>query len=494
MNASIQNQFTHNRALTSNVIALTDYTTDNVKLVFKPIIKSGQITSVSRLSVFQGWVAFDQTIGLDDFVNFPTPTPTYTVTPTNTPAATRTPTPTRTPTQTSTPTHTPTLTLSIGLTQTPTPSITNTRTPTQTPTVTPTTTVAPTNTPTNTQTTTPTITPTNTQTLTRTLTPSPTRTPTPTGTVALPLLWRTGGNILYPRWGSGGFGSKDSGVVSGGSITSYRSSADTITNTTELYNGVTKTWSLGNNNIRKYVATTACGSSTAGIWGTGLVWQSPYWYPNEGMATYNGSNWTQIASTNWSPSYRYGATSLGSSTDALWINGYDNINLYKQAIRWNGSAWSTYSSPSQGSIGSQYGAGAGTPGSGALIGGNYIVDYSAPAYANLIKSNGIAWTTASYWDYVTGYSRHGASGDSSNDLCWYGGGDNTMLNIYPTTARTWSYNGTTFTTRAAMNTARAMMGDSSQGGQSSALVTSGTTTGAATYVLTSSTEAFGTTL
>jgi len=169
MSASIQNQFTYNRALTSNVIALTDYASDDVKYVFKPVIIKKQTTAFPLLSVFQGWISYDQNIGLEDFISLPTSTPTLTVTPSHTPTQTYTITPTCTLTPTSTPTHTPTLTLSRGLTRTPTPTFTSTPTPSHTAT----------QTPTRTCTNTPTVTPTPTHTLT--VTPTvPLATPTPT--------------------------------------------------------------------------------------------------------------------------------------------------------------------------------------------------------------------------------------------------------------------------------------------------------------------------
>jgi hypothetical protein len=300
---------------------------------------------------------------------------------------------------------------------------------------------------------------------------------------------------LQQRWGSGGFGSKDSGVVSGGNINASRiSGTNTFTSSTELYNGTTKVWSNGNNNIRAYGYTTACGSSTAGIWGTGYVYQSPSWYPNEGMATFNGSTWTQIASPTWSPTYRYGATSLGSSTDALWIGGFDNANLpYDQSIRWNGSAWSAYPNPGTKSF---FGAGAGTPSSGVLVGG--ITLYNNPYLTNAVNS--FTWSTnGSTWSLqesiYNGQARLGMSGSSSSDYCYYGGTYSSMQS-FTCINPTYSYNGTSVTTRANMNTARANMGSSSQGSQSSALATTGITSGfdINTFVLTNTTEAFGTTL
>lgn len=123
--------------------------------------------------------------------NFPTPTPTASVTPTITVTPTLTPTttvtPTITPTETRTPTPTPTITTTISITPTETPSGGSTLTPTPTPTYTRTPT--PTPTPTITLTVTPTLTATITPTLTATPTPTPepesTLTPTPTITPTL---------------------------------------------------------------------------------------------------------------------------------------------------------------------------------------------------------------------------------------------------------------------------------------------------------------------
>lgn len=113
-------------------------------------------------------------------INYPTPTPTpsLSATPTQTPSQTptQTPTPTYTATATPTPTFTitPTRTPETTLSQTPTPTATPSYTPSQTPTQTQT----PTTTPTTTVTSTPT--PTQTQTQTPTVTATPTLTPSVT--------------------------------------------------------------------------------------------------------------------------------------------------------------------------------------------------------------------------------------------------------------------------------------------------------------------------
>ena len=138
----------------------------------------------------------------DTVTDTPTPTPTQTPTPTNTETPTQTPTPTVTETGTSTPTptQTPTPTNTETPTQTPTPTVTETGTSTPTPTNTETPTQTPTNTETPTQTVTPTNTetPTNTPTPTNTITPTntttPTNTPTPTETPAVPV---TTNLVLY---------------------------------------------------------------------------------------------------------------------------------------------------------------------------------------------------------------------------------------------------------------------------------------------------------
>jgi hypothetical protein len=118
----------------------------------------------------------------DNVTDTPTPTPTQTPTPTNTETSTQTPTPTPTVTETSTQTPTPTPTVTETSTQTPTPTVTETSTQTPTPTVTetstPTQTVTPTNTETPTQTPTPSV--------TFGLTPTATETQTPTPTPTLP--------------------------------------------------------------------------------------------------------------------------------------------------------------------------------------------------------------------------------------------------------------------------------------------------------------------
>lgn len=140
-----------------------------------------------------------------ELCQYPTPTPTPTLSPTPTPTefASPTPTPTNTITPTETPTNTPTVTPTTS--ETPTPTATQTTTPTNTPTVTDT----PTNTPTVTLS--PTLTPTPTITLTSTPTLTPTLTPTPTQRPFYEVTRLTeqspcdseGGDVIIAQLGSG---------------------------------------------------------------------------------------------------------------------------------------------------------------------------------------------------------------------------------------------------------------------------------------------------
>jgi hypothetical protein len=146
-----------------------------------------------------------------------------------------------------------------------------------------------------------------------------------------------------------------------------------------------------------------------------------------------------------------------------------------------------------------YAAGAGTPTAGAVIGGQFANIQGTYSNTYLSTTNGISWTTYGgfFSSYVDGIYRHGASGTSQSNLCFYGGAKDTSGHLYGPINTTVSYDGTSFTTRASMNTARSMMGSSSQGSQSSALATSGVTGGtdAAAYTsLLASTEEFGNTL
>jgi hypothetical protein len=85
------------------------------------------------------------------------------------------------------------------------------------------------------------------------------------------------------------------------------------------------------------------------------------------------------------------------------------------------------------------------------------------------------------------------AGSSSSNLCIYGGTTSSYKVFSTISSNTLTHNGLSWTARANMNTARANMGSSSQGGQSSALATSGITDGsnANTFGLTNTTEAFG---
>jgi hypothetical protein len=189
--------------------------------------------------------------------NFPTPTPTATVTqtPTNTPTNTETPTNTPTQTQTptdnvtDTPTPTPTQTPTSTTTETPTP--TNTETPTNTPTETPTptNTETPTQTPTNTETPTPTVTETPTNTPTNTETP--TNTPTPSTTpipvtgygynlVAIPYNFPESGNSIMNNPGDNTSGSTEINLLSTNGRGFYFNSIDSSSvDRTNYYSGFT---------------------------------------------------------------------------------------------------------------------------------------------------------------------------------------------------------------------------------------------------------------
>lgn len=278
------------------------------------------------------------------------------------------------------------------------------------------------------------------------------------------LVWRAGGNALTTRYLGAGFGARADAVISSGATSTARGPN---ASSTELYNSTTKSWSNGSVNPLALLGTAGCGTKTTGIMGTGNAWVSPYYYPQESMTTFNGTAWTNIASTNWFPTYRRGCGAFGNSSSAIWVTGTDNTTAgspaYNQCIRWNGTSWSSTGSLT---VNRRSVICSGTAAAGLGMTGNT----AAPSSTTLSivttneKFNGSTWSSAAVVPAALGISS-AAGTQSDTTIC---GGYNTA-----DTNSVFNFNGVAWGIRDSMPAARNSAQGSTGGSANSLLVTGG---------------------
>ena len=254
--------------------------------------------------------------GFGILIEFPSPTPT--------PTLTQTPTNTVTPTNTETPTNTPTPTTTLTLT--PTSSVTNTPTSTATPTVT------------------RTQTPTATVTRTQTATPTVTRTPTPTTPNTLVVHFDISNSSSYP--GSGTLITDLSGAGNNGTLSgdySYSSSNSGI-----IVMGGTNSLANITQNASINVANTTIPVSVV-IWArvdSGYAGNDGIWNKQLGPGTYDGFR-----------------LSVGGTNGLIFgFNGNSsNINVSSANNVFTANTWAMFTTIVQGGTSAVYVNGNSTP-------------------------------------------------------------------------------------------------------------------------------------
>ena len=249
--------------------------------------------------------------------------------------------------------------------------------------------------------------------------------------------WATSGNMNQVRGGNDNAGS--------GTVTATLTFAGNIpphTAKTESYNGSNWTEVNDLNTARRSGA--GAGTQTAALMFGGTP--APESAKTE---TWNGTNWTEVNDLNQG---RRDLAGFGTNTSALGFGGYSPSPAYALTELWNGTNWTEVNDLGRptGMLDLQ-GAGADST-AGLAFGGN-------PDYQNFTETwNGTNWTEANNLN-VGRYS--GAGSGTSTDALFSGGysGPNSMpAGEYVDATEAW--NGTNWTSKATMNTARRQFGSS----------------------------------
>ena len=168
--------------------------------------------------------------------------------------------------------------------------------------------------------------------------------------------------------------------------------------------------------------------------------------------TYNGTSWANITDF---PSVLEQAGSTGATTSAANIVG-GNPGAKTSTQHWNGSGWTAGGSLSQGRANFQ--------GSGPHTAGIVLCGQGTPSNTNCEKYNGTSWTAAGSLPtavQVFGSTVAGTSGAAIGSGGYY---DLRPSGTEAQTALTWSYDGSSWSTVNSMNSTRYQgMGGGTQG-------------------------------
>jgi hypothetical protein len=228
--------------------------------------------------------------------------------------------------------------------------------------------------------------------------------------------WSSGGNMNTGREGGTYFGILSAGVAAGGNSSTNN----------EEYNGTS--WTAGN-----VLPASGGQGAGAGLLGAGIIMN---YQPGDTDAatTYDGTNWTEITSTNTG---RLAGTGTGTQTQALSICGAPGSSAVEL---WNGSSWTEKAEPNS-PRGQGMAAGISTA---ALIAGG-VGGSPSTNPRETENYNGTSWTQVNILNSGRGYNVGG--GDYTNAIT-FGGGP--MPGV---TAKTETWNGTTWSEQADMASA-----------------------------------------
>jgi hypothetical protein len=212
----------------------------------------------------------------------------------------------------------------------------------------------------------------------------------------------------------------------------------------EEYDG--STWTEGNNvnNARSNINSSGYGPQTSGNIVAG---GNPGAMNN--YETYDGTDWSNGPTLNQA---RFGAAAVGTSTAGLCFGGYydpGGTNGSTNSEEYGGSSWAAGNAMNN----ARYdGMGFGTQTAGAVAGG-----YGTAAIANVEEYNGTSWTNATA---LANPQRIGGSVGTQTDALIFGG----LLG--PSEAKSTlaqGYDGTTWSSRPSMGTARIQISPASAG-------------------------------
>jgi len=256
--------------------------------------------------------------------------------------------------------------------------------------------------------------------------------------------WSSGSPLITGRQYLAGMGTQTSALVAGGSVAPKTQ--------TEEYNG--SGWSNGGNLNTARSDFTGCGLQTAGL-GVG-----GYTSPGVSNATeeYDGSSWTTTGNLNTS---RYNQATFGIQTAAVAAGGGGATPVVGTRLtsteHYNGSVWTSVP---------------GTMNTARRVVNAFGIQTAAVAIAgngpagntNVVEEyNGTTWTSVTNYPQTT--SGTGCAGIESNGLS-FGGGS-------PVITTTVGYDGTSWTAKPSMATARGFFGPANAGPSSATLAAGG---------------------
>jgi hypothetical protein len=253
--------------------------------------------------------------------------------------------------------------------------------------------------------------------------------------------WAAGNNLNTARRAGAGFGTQTAAVAASGN-TSAPGYTGTVNS--EEYDG--STWTEGNNvnNARSNINSAGYGPQTSGNIVAG---GNPGAMNN--YETYDGTDWSNGPTLNQA---RFGAAAVGTSTAGLCFGGYydpGGTNGSTNSEEYGGSSWAAGNAMNN----ARYdGMGFGTQTAGAVAGG-----YGTAAIANVEEYNGTSWTNATA---LANPQRIGGSVGTQTDALIFGG----LLG--PSEAKSTlaqGYDGTTWSSRPSMGTARIQISPASAG-------------------------------
>ena len=267
--------------------------------------------------------------------------------------------------------------------------------------------------------------------------------------------WSSGGNLNTARYLTSGDGPLTTNLVFGG----YTSDETAVT---ESYNGTSWTETGDLNSARRTCGAVGNSSACLGVGGNPGD-NSPTGYNTANVESFNGSSWTEIANINTA---RQSGKAVGTTTAAIFYGGYTTGDVANNES-WDGSSWTEIGdlNVSRASC-----SGAGTSTAAIAMSGGPNANIGTEAF-DTESWNGSSWTAlpASSNINIKGEGAHSCGTQTAALL--YGGYDYSPP--AGNTARTESWNGSTWTELADLSTARNTGGD---GGTSSIAILAGGST------------------
>jgi len=261
--------------------------------------------------------------------------------------------------------------------------------------------------------------------------------------------WSSGGNLTTARSSmfGGPMGTQTAGLAAGGTLGPPGKS-----NATEEYNG--SSWTNGNNTTDTLSSRGSAGSQAAGL----LFGGNPSPATVTDTEEYDGTNWTAGGALNNARGYNI--NSAGTQTAALAAGGYNPpVTFVTVTEYYNGTAWTAQPNANPNSYA---GASGGTQTAAWYVGSGAVSP--GPANTEAYNWDGSSWTSSGNYGSTSVANCFGGGTQTAGWMCG-GDADPGFKNF------TNHYDGSSWTTAAAISTARNGYGQS--GTQASGLIFGG---------------------